>query len=72
MVKDESEAVGEMSGNLTDEQFAKIESEWNEFLKKRARKLARFYAIWTAVFSAMLLIVILNALFAILSATGAI
>lgn len=72
MVKDETQAVDEVSGNLTEEQFAKIESSWNEFLKKRARNLKRFYTIWTIVFSAMLLIILLNVIFTVLQATGAI
>lgn len=70
MVKDETQAVDEMSGNLTEEQFAKIESSWNEFLKKRSRNLKRFYTIWTIVFSAMLLIMLLNVIFTVLGATG--
>ena len=72
MVKDETEAVKEMEGNLTDEQFAKIESSWNEYLKKRARSLSRFYAIWTAVFAVMLALALFYAVFSVLHVTGVI
>lgn len=70
MVKDETEAVEEMKGNLTDEQFAHIEKSWNEYLKKRAKSLSRFYAIWTAVFAVMLALALFYVVFSVLSATG--
>ena len=72
MVKDETQAADEMVGNLTEEQFAKIESSWNEFLKKRARSLKRFYTIWTIVFSALLALALFYVTFTTLSAVGAI
>lgn len=70
MVKDETEAVDEMAGNLTNEQFARIEKSWNEYLKKRARSLSRFYAIWTAVFAVMLALTLFYAVFSVLRAAG--
>ena len=72
MVKDETEAVKEMEGNLTDEQFARIEKSWDEYLKKRARSLARFYVIWTIVFSIMLALALFYAVFSVLRAAGVI
>ena len=72
MVKDETEAVEEMAGSLTDEQFAKIESSWDEYLKKRAKSLARFYVIWTIVFSIMLALALFYVVFSVLHVTGAI
>ena len=72
MVKDETQAADEMVGNLTEEQFAKIESSWNEFLKKRARNQKRFYAIWTIVFSALLALALFYVVFTTLCAVGAI
>lgn len=72
MVKDETQAADEMVGNLTEEQFAKIESSWNEFLKKRARSLKRFYAIWTIVFSALLALALFYVVFTTLRAVGVI
>ena len=71
MVKDETQAVDEMAGNLTEEQFAKIESSWNEFLKKRAKSLKRFYTIWTIVFSALLALALFYVIFTTLCAVGA-
>lgn len=71
-MKDETEAIKEMEGNLTDEQFARIEKSWNEYLKKRAKSLARFYAIWTAVFAVMLALTLFYAVFSVLRATGVI
>ena len=71
-MKDETQAADEMVGNLTEEQFAKIESSWNEFLKKRARSLKRFYTIWTIVFSALLALALFYVIFTTLRAVGAI
>lgn len=71
MVKDETQAADEMAGNLTEEQFAKIESSWNEFLKKRAKSLKRFYTIWTIVFSALLALALFYVIFTTLCAVGA-
>ena len=71
-MKDETEAVDEMAGNLTDEQFARIEKSWNEYLKKRARSLSRFYAIWTAVFAVMLALALFYVVFSVLRAAGVI
>lgn len=72
MVKDETQAADEMAGNLTEEQFAKIETSWNEFLKKRAKSLKRFYTIWTIVFSALLALALFYVVFTTLCAVGAI